>query len=329
VRSFFPRLTELGRIGAVPGLWLSRERYHEAARVAGVRAWRLDGELHYGNIQSLIAELTKQLHEAVVSSSEDEGVAHTGADSPATPSSRGARQREVYAPRLRGAPQGGNGGERDDDGEAEPLRREEARTAHAPTSSATPAHRALRGVVLDCTRVVHIDGTACRELRDVVKDYTKAGVVLLFVAVPGPVRDVMEAYGVHQHWRFPKPSAALGDVTGASAPAMVAAAGAGAGGSSGGTGSASASADSHTVCLRLLTVDSALSFLRECSEEGWDDWSRQARGVAAAGEHAPALGAPVGGPPRIPSATRLSASEKAGVAVTRTDVAAPPSPRGA
>jgi hypothetical protein len=70
-------------------------------------------------------------------------------------------------------------------------------------------------VVLDCCRIVDVDGTACRELRGALASYREvrtyyyyivhvlidvggpqAGVHLLFAALPGPVRDTLERYGL-------------------------------------------------------------------------------------------------------------------------------------
>lgn len=63
----------------------------------------------------------------------------------------------------------------------------------------------LRGVVVDGSRIVHIDGTAALELKALSAAYRKAGVPLLFACLPGPVRDRLEAYRVDE---LPAPPAA-------------------------------------------------------------------------------------------------------------------------
>lgn len=61
-----------------------------------------------------------------------------------------------------------------------------------------PADAALRGVVVDGSRIVHVDGTAALELKALSAAYRKAGVKLLFACLPGPVRDRLEAYRVDE-----------------------------------------------------------------------------------------------------------------------------------
>ncbi|KAA0155797.1 hypothetical protein FNF31_06039 [Cafeteria roenbergensis] len=58
------------------------------------------------------------------------------------------------------------------------------------------ASSVLRAVVVDCVRVSAVDLTACRELQDIVGSYADKGICLLFAALPGPSRDVMERFGV-------------------------------------------------------------------------------------------------------------------------------------
>ena len=59
----------------------------------------------------------------------------------------------------------------------------------------------LRAVIVDGSRVVDIDSTACREMQAVMETYAKATninprVVLLFAALPGPVRDTLDLFGL-------------------------------------------------------------------------------------------------------------------------------------
>jgi hypothetical protein len=77
------------------------------------------------------------------------------------------------------------------------VRSEEADGGDDSQAGARPAAAIqLRGMILDCGRVVAVDGTACRELKSVIAAYRKAKVPLLFACLPGPVRDRMEAYAV-------------------------------------------------------------------------------------------------------------------------------------
>ena len=68
----------------------------------------------------------------------------------------------------------------------------------------------LRAVVLDASRIVDIDASACRELVSVFEAYGKSKLVpkpaLLLSGLPGPVRDTMERFGVTA--AMPDPSAA-------------------------------------------------------------------------------------------------------------------------
>jgi sulfate permease, SulP family len=57
-------------------------------------------------------------------------------------------------------------------------------------------HRLLRALILDCSRVVDIDATGCRELQEVLDAYDRAKVPLILAALPGPVRDTMTAFGL-------------------------------------------------------------------------------------------------------------------------------------
>jgi MFS superfamily sulfate permease-like transporter len=59
---------------------------------------------------------------------------------------------------------------------------------------ADPENVKLRAVILDCIRVVAMDGTACKELIDTMRAYKRAGVPLLLAGVPGPVRDRIEKF---------------------------------------------------------------------------------------------------------------------------------------
>ena len=67
-------------------------------------------------------------------------------------------------------------------------------TAAASAAAAVP----LRAVILDCSRVVDVDATGCRELREVLDAFDRAAVPLLLAALPGPVRDTMSAFGIDQ-----------------------------------------------------------------------------------------------------------------------------------
>ena len=59
----------------------------------------------------------------------------------------------------------------------------------------------LRAVILDCSRIVDIDATGCRELKDALDAFERARVPLILAAIPGPVRDTMTAFGIDKHDR--------------------------------------------------------------------------------------------------------------------------------
>jgi anti-anti-sigma regulatory factor len=63
-------------------------------------------------------------------------------------------------------------------------------------SAAAPASALLRAVVVDCSRVIDIDATGCRALGDARDSFTRAGVPFLLAALPGPVRDTLQRFGV-------------------------------------------------------------------------------------------------------------------------------------
>jgi len=63
-------------------------------------------------------------------------------------------------------------------------------------STAPPARALLRAVVVDCSRVIDIDATGCRALGDARDAFTRAGVPFLLAALPGPVRDTLQRFGV-------------------------------------------------------------------------------------------------------------------------------------
>lgn len=53
-----------------------------------------------------------------------------------------------------------------------------------------------RAVIVDGSRIVSVDGTACRELQATASVLVEMRVELLVVSLPGPVRDMMQRYGV-------------------------------------------------------------------------------------------------------------------------------------
>jgi len=80
----------------------------------------------------------------------------------------------------------------------------------------------LRAVILDGSRVVDIDATACRELQEVMEAYQRSRLsprpLLLIAGLPGPVRDTLDAFGVQRNTdpattRFLTATAALASLT--------------------------------------------------------------------------------------------------------------------
>jgi hypothetical protein len=74
----------------------------------------------------------------------------------------------------------------------------------------------LQAVVLDCSRVTAIDGTGCRGLEGVRAAYGRAGILLLFAALPGPVRDTMQRNGIGKGADPPPPAASAASSSSAS-----------------------------------------------------------------------------------------------------------------
>lgn len=64
LRSFKPRITELGNLPST-SVFVDRARYPEAQLVPGVIVYRIDGELHFGNVKAVSTLLTKTLAAAV------------------------------------------------------------------------------------------------------------------------------------------------------------------------------------------------------------------------------------------------------------------------
>jgi len=235
-KSFKPRITELGNL---PGteVFVDRARYPDASLVPGVIVYRVDGELHFGNIKAVSTLLAKTLKAADAAGATQAAV-DAAARAAAKAAEADARAPDVPAAELEkvvvsggdgpgdGAAEPGGAGPAEPDAPAgasdadgtyhyrKPSRGplpieagEEAGAAGAVGGGGTrerlEAERAamlsgavLRAVVVDGVRVSGVDLTACRELRDLVASYRSRGVRLLFAALPGPSRDVMERFGV-------------------------------------------------------------------------------------------------------------------------------------
>jgi len=216
-RSFTPRLTELGRL---PGtsVWVALYRYPQATPLPYAKVFRLDGELNFGNVFRVVEPLTALAAaapppapllpatasllaaadaEEVLVAELEERVSGTR---PASPLTSLDRPRAVFAIRT-GA--GAGGGDAPGAGALIPAAAPPAAAATDPTlpvtTVASTRDDAVAAIILDCVRIVSADGTACLALRDLVQTCKAKGVLLLFVGLPGPTRDMMARYGVNLH----------------------------------------------------------------------------------------------------------------------------------
>jgi SulP family sulfate permease len=73
----------------------------------------------------------------------------------------------------------------------------------SPRQGAAAEAVPLRAVILDASRVVDIDATACRELQGVMEAYHQTRILprplLLVAGLPGPVRDTLDTFGLQRH----------------------------------------------------------------------------------------------------------------------------------
>lgn len=77
------------------------------------------------------------------------------------------------------------------------------RLAEAFAGRVNPADTPLRAVILDASRVVDIDATACKELQSVMEAFQTARLEprpqLLIAGLPGPVRDTLDSFGMRSN----------------------------------------------------------------------------------------------------------------------------------
>jgi sulfate permease, SulP family len=203
LRSFKPRLTE---IGWLPGtdVFVDRARYPQAVLIPGVILYRVDGELHFGNIDTVSSLLQKTLTLAAqVEAPREEQHGDDGVDielsmtphAEDSPIAGGekrhhATRRPEVSVSLPIDTDAGTGGQ-DATAAAAAERMDEERVAMLSSGR-------LHAVVLDCSRVSSIDLSACQELKLLMSMYAKEKVLLILAAMPGPVRDAVEKFGVFE-----------------------------------------------------------------------------------------------------------------------------------
>ena len=70
--------------------------------------------------------------------------------------------------------------------------------ASPPTAVRTvsQSHAHAHVVIFDCSRVIDVDASGARAINEISALFRKRGVPLLLAALPGPVRDTLERYGV-------------------------------------------------------------------------------------------------------------------------------------
>ena len=250
-RAFRPRTARLGRL---PGteVFVDLARYAAAAPPRGMLLLRVDGELSFGNIRGLTGRLAAALAgggaggegappppppagppaAGRAAQAEAPAAEAPAAEAPAAPSgwsaafrrvARGsggssaapaapaAPHRTVYATTHGGAPRADARGALLEGGE--------------PPAGPHPPARALRAVVLDCSRVPELDATACRELGEAAGAFARARVPLLCAALPGPARDRLPHFGLDGDWGGGGGGCASGASGGAGAGAPITGAG--------------------------------------------------------------------------------------------------------
>jgi MFS superfamily sulfate permease-like transporter len=81
-------------------------------------------------------------------------------------------------------------------GGSEPSLRVDSSTADADATAAARSLPPPHVVIFDCSRVVDVDASGAKSLNDVTSTLRARGIPLLLAALPGPVRDTLERYGV-------------------------------------------------------------------------------------------------------------------------------------
>jgi len=118
-----------------------------------------------------------------------------------------------------------------------------AASADAAAARASAFDRGLlRAVVLDCSRVIDVDATSCREVAALLDAFARANVPLLLAALPGPVRDTLQRFGVGDDDSAAAAAAATAAANAAAAAAAAAAPGGTASAASAGSSAHSAAA---------------------------------------------------------------------------------------
>jgi high affinity sulfate transporter 1 len=272
-RAFKPRVAE---VGLLPGTecFVSIERFPAASRVPGVLVYRLDGEISFGNAQTVEDRLLAALGEALASpsshaagsvrgdggKSESERGSSSDADgggeaAPLPSRTVGLRMRACYA--LSSSSSFSNSLSAAAEGAAAASA---AAAAAAPRAApGPPAARVLprpvHAVIFDCSRVVSVDVRGAKTFSTLIKAFQKKKVLLLLAALPGPVRDTLSRYGVCAD-AAPAPAAAG---SGCIPRALAGCCGGGAGGgSAAGLPAAASAAPADATAARYLSVAAAL-----------------------------------------------------------------------
>lgn len=166
----------------------------QAEVVPGVPVFRVDGELHFGNIRGVVETLEERLNDAIAAKAPLPATSTRTPRATRKPSNDtsvlppgpmcDSDSRNVFAvahERLHADATGLDAAEHG---------------VFVAVDSVVAANTPLRGVVLDCSRVVSIDGSACQELAEVMSRFNVARVPLVCAALPGPTRDTMIRYGL-------------------------------------------------------------------------------------------------------------------------------------
>ena len=184
VRAFKPRLTEIGQL---PGsdCYVAIDRFPEARRAPGIVIFRLDGEMCFGNAPDVQEQLLRSLRDASAARRADIAL---NVKFP-------RRSRAVYALSNEDSSDFSSGTVVRGDGGL----------------SSTDEKVALRVVIFDCSRIVDMDANGARTLISLVDTFRKRDIVLVLAALPGPVRDTLERYGLEDPVLRVQPASATMD----------------------------------------------------------------------------------------------------------------------
>lgn len=215
-KSFTPRIREVGHLPDRPDVYVDTRRFPNAVKSDGVVVIRVHSSLHFGNVKRVMMRLQDILVDGGAVRIDERDASETvftQEPADAAPTSAEVESELRRAESLREGTKPVPGREATDPvasgsvgaAPADDDIERKAADAHGGSNSslgsvdskvalATSSSAKLKAVVIDCARIVSVDGTAVRELGKVLETYTEHGVKLLFASAPGRTRDTMRKY---------------------------------------------------------------------------------------------------------------------------------------